>query len=1024
MSYLNLSLVKNRSSDIASISSYTKKKISHFCLLLISTSILIISPENLLAQQKETAALYKYTQNQGLSSYNTRKIIQDKYGFMWIATQDGLNRFDGRNFNIYTKNSPAGKRLTGTDIRDLIEDKSKDHLWILSNDGLDCLDTKTGNIIPSASIKNTVNDEWNLTMILMEDEIWIGTFKGIRIFNTKNRKYTIIKSPASNTGKLEEVRSLFIDDRKNVWAGLTGVGIQIFNGRNKRLIRTIPNSLVAGPVNKEIRFLSAIQDNKDILFATSSGLRKISYDQKYTISVEARPCKLRPLLNGENIYHISRSNTGHWFISSQSGLYNFSTLSGSFTVITEKQDAADSEWLKTVFYSYFDDRNNLWLGCQEGLALMKLESPFQPFYSDIKTGLKLNHVLSLNPAADRNRIYAGLRNGMIEINRKSHKFRRMRANDSYQHIYYDPFGKLQVSNPRGCLVLDKGSWRPNSSVYKEFRDYDDRSINSHVSSGDSLLVMGTENDKGILIWNYKKHRLREITTQSQPALAADIVNTVYKDKKERFWVLSDKVLTVLNPSLSTSRTLKFYDKERMLRNYYFDICEAQGFYWIATYGTGIIKLDQNYRISKILTTIDGLSNGGAYKIFPVGDTSLVITTNNGLAVYNINNGTFKNYYQEDGLHSSGFEEACGVLKDGKIYAGGIKGFTIVDPALFKVNRKAPRVYVNRINIETLERKKDTGNLVLKQLKIPADVLQATLFFSGINYANPLRTTFAYRFLERDKDWTDIGSQNFINIIGLPPGEYTLQVKAANEDGLWSVPAQLVLIYMPKWYQTSWFKILLLCAGSGIAYLIYSIHILQARKENNIRSSIANDLHDDIGSTLNSIKIFTHLAIAQPLKTEYLENIKANLTHASTGLRDMIWILDDQRDTVADLMNRLRQQMLPIADAIQIELIFITEDAVEAKTLLKTEKRNLYFIAKEAINNSIKYAECSAITVELALDKKKNEMTIRDNGKGFDVSSAIAGYGLKNMRSRAEQIGYSIKIYSTENEGTSINVTKK
>src|SRR6185503_12460743 len=111
---------------------------------------------------------------------------------------------------------------------------------------------------------------------------------------------------------------------------------------------------------------------------------------------------------------------------------------------------------------------------------------------------------------------------------------------------------------------------------------------------------------------------------------------------------------------------------------FFDICEAQNYYWIATYGTGIIQLDSAYRIKKIFTVKDGLSNSGVYKVFNYGNKKLFITTNNGLSVLNLENYTFNNYYQEDGLHSNAFEEACGVYRNKKIYAGGVGGFTIID----------------------------------------------------------------------------------------------------------------------------------------------------------------------------------------------------------------------------------------------------------------------------------------------------------------------------------------------------------
>ncbi|MEP7318267.1 MAG: ATP-binding protein, partial [Panacibacter sp.] len=271
---------------------------------------------------------------------------------------------------------------------------------------------------------------------------------------------------------------------------------------------------------------------------------------------------------------------------------------------------------------------------------------------------------------------------------------------------------------------------------------------------------------------------------------------------------------------------------------------------------------------------------------------------------------------------------------------------------------------------------------------------------------------------------NINTQNFVPLIGLPPGTYTLEVKAANEDGYWCAPKQLTLIFEPKWYQTLWFKIAVGLLIAGLFYAFYRYRISQIKKQQQIRKEIASDLHDDIGSTLNSVKIFTHLAETAPQKEEYFNQIKEALKQASTGLRDMIWVLDDTQDTAEELIKRLKQFALPVANASNIHIEFIADNNITTVLLNKTEKRNLLLIAKEAINNSIKYAECKNIHVNISKVNGKTALQIQDDGKGFNMNDITPGDGLKNMQDRARQINYKVTIDSSSARGTIIILTGK
>jgi signal transduction histidine kinase len=208
------------------------------------------------------------------------------------------------------------------------------------------------------------------------------------------------------------------------------------------------------------------------------------------------------------------------------------------------------------------------------------------------------------------------------------------------------------------------------------------------------------------------------------------------------------------------------------------------------------------------------------------------------------------------------------------------------------------------------------------------------------------------------------------------------------------------------------------------YGLYRYRIMQFREQQKLRREIANDLHDDLGSTLTTVKVLAEIARRSPEKDEHLDQIENTLIIASAGLKDLIWVLDDARDSLKDFMERVKNFILPIATAKGICINMTIEEALYDHTLTKSEKRNLLMIVKETVNNSIKYADCRFIHLQVGSSEKKCTIRIVDDGKGFDPGIVSDGNGLKNIRYRARQIQYSVSISSSLGQGTTIELRQE
>lgn len=597
---------------------------------------LILFSISAIGQQTEQVRLKKFTQADGLSSYNIRDITQDKKGFLWIATQDGLNRFDGNKFINYTKSSTLNHRICGVDIRKVIEDTSSNLLWVLPGEnGINAIDVNTGNVIKTILLPYKNAEEWAMSMALNNNRLWIGTYNGIYVYDIKQNKVVsinIVPPDIQKNSSQFQAREILNDSHGNVWVCFNGYGIAIFNKTTFKIIKHIPRNLLNDHLNNaDIRFNNSVfLNSNELLFSTSQGIRKIYYDKNYSIKIDNHPSKTLTKINNNEVENILKINPNELVLASHDDIYKLNPALNKFYTLKEYGNIFESNWLQSVQCIYQDKNKNLWLGCEQGLGFISASpNPFISFYYNLTAKQKLEHLRSVYLLKNGD-ILAGLRNGIAQISARDNNFTVIDSPHLYHHIFIDKNDLIHVGRNDGMFIYKSGSLNSIVNYYPEFKSFSSCSINSNIFLGDTAVLLGTENDNGILLWNYKKHYVKKIDKNSHPvSLSSNIVNNIFLDKKNNIWVLSDNSITIINHNLST-KNLALKNNSRKY-NLYFDLCEAKGYYWIASYGSGIIQLDSNFNFKKILSTNTGLSNEGVYNIFNIGDSELIITTNNGLS---------------------------------------------------------------------------------------------------------------------------------------------------------------------------------------------------------------------------------------------------------------------------------------------------------------------------------------------------------------------------------------------------------
>ena len=362
------------------------------------------------------------------------------------------------------------------------------------------------------------------------------------------------------------------------------------------------------------------------------------------------------------------------------------------------------------------------------------------------------------------------------------------------------------------------------------------------------------------------------------------------------------------------------------------------------------------------------------------------------------------------------------------------GFFYFNPKDLKDNDFIPPVYITDFSLMNKQVNVNDSNSVLKipieftkeiVLNYKQNILSFT--FSALNFIHPEKNKYAYKLEEYNNNWiyTD-DTKRFATYTNLDPGTYIFKVKASNNDGLWNeTPTELKISITPPFWQTVWFKIFIALLIVGAAYLFYRYRIAQILLLQRIRNKIASDLHDDIGSTLNSISIFSEVAKKDSSRRDHALNmIGESSRKIIESMSDIVWTINPENDSFDKIIFRMRSHAHNLLKAKKIDCTFRADESLNELKLKMEIRRNLYLIFKEALNNLVKYSNAARASVLVSHQNKSVTFIIRDDGVGFDSTIEHSGNGLSNMKQRAAEIGAMLLIESAASKGTSIEINLK
>ncbi|RYE14933.1 MAG: hypothetical protein EOP45_19015, partial [Sphingobacteriaceae bacterium] len=305
----------------------------------------------------------------------------------------------------------------------------------------------------------------------------------------------------------------------------------------------------------------------------------------------------------------------------------------------------------------------------------------------------------------------------------------------------------------------------------------------------------------------------------------------------------------------------------------------------------------------------------------------------------------------------------------------------------------------------------------------------TIQYAAMDYRKQGSVKYRYLLEGFDKRWNLSQTAREATYTNLDPGQYKFIVEGSNTEGVWGkYKTALIITITPLWYQTLLFQIAVCLFTLGLVYYFYRYQLRQALKVQRVRNHIAKDLHDEIGSSLSAISIYSKVARqqlgSQTNPDALLEKISANTQATMEAMSDIIWSTQTSNDALEHTVSHIREHATELLEVKGYQIAFKCAPQINRIKLDMQQRRDLFLIAKEAINNIAKYACGHLVLIELTIEKRYLKLVVQDDGQGFDTQNIFKGNGLKNMQARASEQKGRLQIDSIPGKGTRLEVRFK
>ncbi|MFN8349195.1 MAG: two-component regulator propeller domain-containing protein, partial [Spirosomataceae bacterium] len=858
----------------------------------------------------------------GLSQGMIYDLLQDRQGFLWFATKDGLNRYDGYNFKVFTHDAYNPFSLSGNTCTALLED-SKGRIWVgTSQNGLNLYEPQAHRFYHADIVDKQLTNAGNYGIAYLREDktgaIWVITgqagklFKIIpdRLYPPQNDFSDWVQPVSADASSKRKPNPDFVSDKTAMEFRYTETLYPFaaeFSPANRLAIDLSGTNVLR---DAEKRFW--IVGNGELICAKENFTKKITF---------ATPQNQRKVINIFQDGRIAICNQEYvWFFKADELL--------QMKELTPQNAFAQLPPNKDIINQLFKDRNgNIWVATG-GYGLLKINPRIHRFQSFLP---------QYSPSS-------------LHQDRQGRVYIHSNYRPSFHFYFLDkPSNKLlpipnvtyEPTHGHDALLQDDenhfwllGRTAPHvSRSLKKYsvdwqlqKEYPLPPLNELKSGSFRLLKDREDNiwightEGNLLKFNPKTEQFQGFSYQSLLPKSGSAVETfaLYQDGQQTLWIGTQKGLIKADhpnttPVFSLYTNLKT-DRRSLSENFVSGMTDdpllPDQYLWVSTKGGGLDRLDKRLGTFEHFTEAQGLPNKVVYGIVTGEDKNLWMSTNRGIARLNPKSLTFTNFNKSDGLQDDEFNTNSYFRSpSGELLFGGVNGITIFRPSAISGNSKPPVVKLIglKVNNKPVEVGDESGILdkameFLPPLQLAHDENQVSLEFGVMDFTNPVKNRYRYQLEGIDADWVEAGTTRFANFSQLPSGRYTFRVQGSTNGEVWSQPIELKLTVNPPFYRTWWAYLLYLSFISYLIYRLYQNQLNRVRLQEQIRFKD---------------KETERLAELDQLKTQFFTNISHEFRTPLTLILGPMEQMRQEyaRDSRLPMMQRNAQRLLELINQL-------------------------------------------------------------------------------------------------------------
>lgn len=807
----------------------------HYCRYIIIVVFAFLTP-HAKGQEQEPISFSTISIKEGLSQLSVTKIYQDCRGYMWFATRNGLNRYDGKTFKVYKQSMhDPHSGLTDNHIYSIAEDKSH-YLWVGSTRGISVINLITDKAFPVTKLNKitAISNGVNALCTDKDNNIWIGTSYGLFTYNNTNGNFKSIYIKDLGTKDLYVSALKTLNDNR-IAIGTNMAGIFVYNPQKKTIIHYHKNSKKYPLSSNNISAIYQDNDNNVWVATKDNGFNKIEKKSgKITFFT-----KENSVLTTNNIRDIIQMNN-HMLIGTFEGLYTLSLDNNELSKLSNEQtlhgqlshfsiyalflDKHEGLWVGTYsggvnYYSKFKDRftlhsspkqsvcgpvihfNDQTYVATEGSGLMEYDlktDHYTCFLYNTSSRLHSRNIIKSLSKNDQT-IWCGTTDGeLYSFNPKSKSFDLYFTMNLPASVYAihqnndNSFWLVTSNNQRGLLYIS-----PNKEAKTVFRLKDNSqfyfpSLRCMLALNDSLLLLGSRNN-GLYKYDVRKGEITHYQNAMKGShhMPSDYVTSIIKDQKGKIW--------------------------------------------ITTFGGGLCRYDTEKGIIKTISMQDGLSSDELCMVVNDDQGKLWLSSTHCISSVNPESGEIHNY-QGYPISALEFTPHTGIqLDNGTVCFSANNGFISFNPNHMETNQSAPSIIFNELSVNNQRIEPHKNGILEKvldetqKIKLKYNQNNIIISYCAINFSDPDLCQYAYRLKGHDNSWNYVGNRQEAYFTNLSPGKYTFLLKATNNDGIWGKDIrELQIVLTPPIWDTWYAHLFYLLLISAIGYIILSFYNRERR----------------------------------------------------------------------------------------------------------------------------------------------------------------------------------------------------